>query len=145
MRLGDDWVVRATTCSQGHQSHIHLIASLVSSLAPAESFQIFPNSVYQSVLSFVIVAEMKLSFQLATIALGLCVTAAGFMYFFCDTNLYRGLWEDRPEERALDNDRQQRNRRRGRGIGTDSPINENFTANSPLRQRPKPQEHDEPL
>ena len=42
---------------------------------------------YQSVLSFVIVAEMKLSFQLATIALGLCVTAAGFMYFFCDTNL----------------------------------------------------------
>ena len=87
----------------------------------------------------------ELGFQLAAIAFGLCVTAAGFLYFFCDTNLYRGLGEDHPEERALDNDRQQRNRGRGRGIGTDSPINENCTANLPLRQRPKPQENDEPL
>ena len=103
------------------------------------------NSVYQSVLSFVIVAKMELGFQLAAIAFGLCVTAAGFLYFFCDTNLYRGLGEDHSEERALDNDRQQRNRRRGRWISTESPTNENFTANLPLRQRPKPQENDEPL
>ena len=46
---------------------------------------------YQSVLSFVIVAKMEVGFQLAAIAFGLCVTAAGFLYFFCDTNLYLGL------------------------------------------------------
>lgn len=96
-------------------------------------------------LSFVIVAKMELGFLLAVIALGLYVTAAGFLYFFYDTNLYRGLEEDQPEERALGNHRQQRNRRRGRWMGTESPINENFTVNSPLRQRPKPQENDEPL
>ena len=33
----------------------------------------------------------------AVIALGLSVTAAGFLYFFYDTNLYRGLEEDQPE------------------------------------------------
>ena len=102
-------------------------------------------SVFQSVLSFVIVAKMELGFLLAVIALGLYVTAAGFIYFFYDNNLYRGLREDHPEERALNNHRQQRNRRRGRWLGTDSPINENFTAHSLLRQRPKPQENDEPL
>lgn len=46
---------------------------------------------------------MELGFQLAVIALGLSVTAAGFLYFFYDANLYRGLKEDQPEERAFDN------------------------------------------
>lgn len=46
---------------------------------------------------------MELGFQLAVIALGLSVTAAGFLYFFYDANLYRGLKEIQPEERAFDN------------------------------------------
>lgn len=52
-------------------------------------------------LSFVIVAKMELGFQLAVIALGLSVTAAGFLYFFYDANLYRGLKEDQPESEHL--------------------------------------------
>ena len=97
---------------------------------------------------------MKLGFEQAVIALGLCVATAGFLYFYHVTNLYRGLGEDHPEERLADNHHQERNRKRGKGRGrgrgrqrrgSDWPRSENLTANSPLRQRPRPQENDEPL
>lgn len=97
---------------------------------------------------------MKLGFEQAVIALGLCVATAGFLYFCHVTNLYRGLGEDHPEEGLADNHHQERNGKRGKGRGrgrgrqrrgSDWPRSENLTANSPLRQRPWPQENDEPL
>ena len=63
----------------------------------------------------VIEVEMKLGFEQAVIVLGLCVIAAGFLYFCCVINLNRGFGKDHPEERLPDNHRQQRNKRRGRG------------------------------
>lgn len=96
----------------------------------------------------VIEVEMKLGFEQAVILLGLCVIAAGFLYFCCAINLNRGFGKDHPEERLPDNHRQQRNKRRGRGRqirGTDRPRSESFPANSSLRRRPRPQENDEPL
>ena len=102
----------------------------------------------------VIEVEMRLGFEQAVILLGLCVIAAGFLYFCCVINLNRGFGKDHPEERLPDNHRQQRNKRRGRGRGrgrgrqirgTDRPRSESFPANSSLRRRPRPQENDEPL
>ena len=97
---------------------------------------------------------MKLGFEQAVIALGLCVATAGFLYFCHVTNLYHGLGEDHPEEGLADNHHQERNGKRGKGRGrgrgrqrrgSDWPRSENLTANLPLRQRPWPQENDEPL
>lgn len=93
-------------------------------------------------LSCVIVAKMKLDFELGVIALVQCVTVAVFLYFCYVTNLNRGLGGDHLEEQVAENQRQERNRRLR---GTDWLRSENFTANSPLRQRPEPQENDEPL
>ena len=97
-------------------------------------------------------AKMKLEFDFALIALYLCVMGAGFLYFCYVTNMYRGLMEDHPGEQIAERHHQQRNRRRRarRGSGrqkrrTDRPTSENLTATSPLRQRPRPQENDEPF
>ena len=95
---------------------------------------------------------MKLEFDFALIALYLCVMGAGFLYFCYVTNMYRGLMEDHLGEQIAERHHQQRNRRRrarrGSGRqkrGTDRPTSENLTATSPLRQRPRPQENDEPF
>ena len=85
---------------------------------------------------------MKLDFELAVIALVQCVIVAVFLYFCYVTNLHRGLGGDHLEEQVAGNQRQERNRRLR---GTDWLRSENFAANSPLRQRPEPQENDESL
>ena len=93
-------------------------------------------------LSCVIVAKMKLDFELDVIALVQYVTVAVFLYVCYVANLNRGLGGDHLEEQVAENQRQERNRRLR---GTDWLRSENFTANPPLGQRPEPQENDEPL
>lgn len=102
---------------------------------------------YIASLLFVILAKMMLGFGLAVMALVLCVAVAGFHYFGHVINLYRGL-KGQPTDNPRPQRKRRRGKRRGRGRqirGTDQSISENITANLPLRQRPRPQENDEPL
>ena len=94
-------ILQHTRCIKNKKVNLSFLHLLL--LSRFKSASRHANSLFQSVLSFVIVAKMELGFQLAVIALGLSVTAAGFLYFFYDANLYRGLKDDQPEERAFDN------------------------------------------
>ena len=88
------------------------------------------------VLFLNIVAKMKLDFEQVIIALCVCVTAvAAFLYV---AKMMRG----HQGERFAENHRQKRGKQRR---STDWPARENFANNSLLRQRPRPQENDEPF
>ena len=93
------------------------------------------------VLSLNVVADMKLDFEQAMIALG--VTVAAFLCFCYVAKMIRGLMEaDHQGESFVGNHRQKRGEERR---STDWPARENLTNNSLLRQRPRPQENDEPF
>lgn len=87
------------------------------------------------VLFLNIVAKMKLDFEQVMIALSVCVTVAAFLYV---AKMMRG----HQGERFAENHRQNRGEERR---STDWPARENLTNNSLLRQRPRPQENDEPF
>ena len=93
------------------------------------------------VLSLNVVAKMKLDFEQAMIALG--VTVAAFLCFCYVAKMIRGLMEAAHQgESFVGNHRQKRGEERR---STDWPARENLTNNSLLRQRPRPQENDEPF
>ena len=87
------------------------------------------------VLFLNIVAKMKLDFEQVMIALSVCVTVAAFLYVAKMMHGHQG-------ERFAENHRQNRGEERR---GTDWPARENLTNNSLLRQRPRPQENNEPF
>ena len=85
---------------------------------------------------------MKLDFEQVMIALSVCVTVAAFLYFCYVAKMISGSVEaDHQDERFAENLRQKRGEQKR---STDWPASENLTNNSLLRQRPRPQENDEP-
>ena len=98
------------------------------------------------VLSLNVVAKMKLDFEqamIALIALSVGVTVAAFLCFCYVAKMIRGSVEaDHQGESFVGNHRQKRGEE---SRSTDWPASENLTNNSLLRQRPRPQENDEPF
>ena len=84
------------------------------------------------VLSLNVVAKMKLDFEQVMIALSVCVTMAAFLLYFVAKMIRGSVEADHQGERFAENHLQERKR-------------ENLANNSLLRQRPRPQENDEPF